>query len=120
MGFVAEGAANTLGDKFRVLAVTGEKRAEGFPNVPTFTELGFPQMRGVSYSLNVPTALPRNVFDKLYSATSRVLQTDEVKKQVATLKVELTGESPAVAAKNLADEARIYAEVAAKSGIKGQ
>jgi len=118
MGFIAEGVANSLGERFRVLAVTGDKRAEGFPNAPTFAELGFPQMRGISYSLNVPAALPRPVFDKLYNAASQALQTAEVKKQLTTLRVELTGEPPALAAKNLADEARVYAEVAAKAGIK--
>lgn len=118
MGLIAEGAATTLGDKFRVLAVTGRTRSATFPAAPTFAELGFPQMLGISYSLNVPANLPRGVFDRLYAAARKALQHPDVKSQAATLKVEITADAPAVAAKKLADEYRLYADVAKKAGIQ--
>ncbi len=50
---LAESAVSQGGDRMQVIAVTGEGRSAGLPNVPTFTELGFPQLGGVRFSLSV-------------------------------------------------------------------
>ena len=120
MGFVGEGSAIGFGEKFRVLGVTGTNRSPAYPNVPTFRELGHPSIPGLSLSLNVRAGTPKAATDRLAAAAQKALQTPEVKAQFAKLQLEVTGQSADVAAKALADEAKMYSDVAARIGFKPQ
>src|SRR5256885_10573209 len=52
--------------KLRPLAVLAFKRADVLPDVPTYTELGFPQMGdGGWFGLVAPAGTPRPIIDKL-------------------------------------------------------
>jgi tripartite-type tricarboxylate transporter receptor subunit TctC len=67
-----------------VLAVTGNKRSEQLPNVPTFAELGYPQMNDVLYGgLWVAAATPKPILDKLRKALADTLKDPSV---IATMK----------------------------------
>ena len=118
MGFVAESSAITLGEKFRVLAATGERRSAASRDVPTLAELGHPRIRGVSYSLNVPAGTPKPAFEKLHAAASRALQQQDVKVRLEKLRMEIDGGPTEAAAKRLAEEAAVLAEVAKASGVQ--
>jgi tripartite-type tricarboxylate transporter receptor subunit TctC len=120
LGFVAAAAARTLGEKYRVLATTGEQRATAMPDVPTFAELGFAQLRGLSHSINAPAGIPRGAFDKLYAAASRALKEPDVRARLTGLQLEIVELAPDAAAKRFADEARYLADVARKAGIQPQ
>lgn len=53
--------------KLRALAVTSDKRSRFLPDVPTFAELGFPEVTGVDwYGIFVPARTPASVVDKLH------------------------------------------------------
>jgi tripartite-type tricarboxylate transporter receptor subunit TctC len=120
MGFIAAVAAKTLGEKYRVLAVTGEQRAADAPGVPTFAELGFPQVRGLSHSMNAPAGIPKVAFDRLYAAASKALKEPEVRTRLTNLQLDIVEQTPDVAAKRLAEEARNLADVARKANIQPQ
>jgi tripartite-type tricarboxylate transporter receptor subunit TctC len=120
MGFVGEGSAIGFGDKFRVLGVTGANRSPAYPNVPTFRELGHPAIPGLSLSLNVRSGTPKAITDRLYAAAAKALQSPEVKAQFAKLQLEATGQPGDAAAKALAEEAKMYSDVAARIGFKPQ
>ena len=120
MGFVGEGSAIGFGEKFRVLGVTGANRSPAYPNVPTFRELGHPAIPGLSLSLNARAGTPKAATDRLAASAQKALQTPEVKAQFAKLQLEVTGQSAEVAAKALADEAKMYSDVAARIGFKPQ
>ena len=58
-----------------IFAVTGDKRSELLPNVPTFAELGYPQMADVLYGgLWVASATPKPILDKLRKALSDTMK----------------------------------------------
>lgn len=118
IGLVAEQFAISLGDKVRVLAVTGEGRAMTFPNVPTFAELGLPDLKGLSYSLSAPRATPKEAVATLYSAASQTLQIPTVHSQLERIRMDVVVQAPDLASKQLADEARFFSETAKKLGIK--
>lgn len=118
MALLGEAAAISLGTRIRVLAVTGKKRSTNYPEAPTFLELGHPKIQGVAFSLNVPVGVPRPVFEKLNTAASLALQRPEVKTRFANVGLDIVEEAPDVAAKRLADGARVSAEVAKSAGIR--
>lgn len=120
MGFAAEAPAISFGGKFRALAVTGEQRREPFQDVPTFKELGLPKITGVSYSFNVRSGTPKSTIDNLHAAASKALDQPEVKAVFTKLRLEILKESPEVAARRLAEEAAVLADVAKKAGITPQ
>lgn len=67
-----------------VLAVTGSKRSDQFPNVPTFAEAGYPQMTDVlSGGVWVAAATPKPILDKLRNALAETIKDPGV---VASLK----------------------------------
>ena len=120
MGFVGEGSAIGFGEKFRVLGVTGANRSPAYPNVPTFRELGHPAIPGLSLSINVRAGTPKAATDRLFASAQKALQSPEVKAQFAKLQLEVTGVPGDAAAKALADEAKMYSDVASRIGFKAQ
>ena len=120
IGITTESAAQTFGEKLRIIAVTGKQRSTMFPDAPTFTELGFPQIRGSSFSMSVPVGVPKAVFDKLYKTASQALQQPEVKVGFDRLRYEITNTPPDVTARNIAEEAKVFADIAKEIGLKPQ
>jgi tripartite-type tricarboxylate transporter receptor subunit TctC len=120
MGLVAESQAAAFGERFRVLAVTGSQRLAALRDVPTFVELGLPQITGLSFSLNVAAGTPGAVINVLHAAAARALQQADVKAQFAKIQMEVTGHSPEAAARNLASEARMFADIARDLGLQPQ
>ena len=117
MGFVAEATAAGMGDRLRILAVSGRERTPVFRDAPTFTELGLPRLRGISFSLNVRAGTPRPVVDRLQSAASRALQQPEVRGQYAKIGMDIINDGAEAAAARFADTAKAYAEIAKKAGL---
>ncbi|MBM3347426.1 MAG: tripartite tricarboxylate transporter substrate binding protein [Betaproteobacteria bacterium] len=74
LGFVGESGAESYGDKFRALETTGTTRLASRRDVPTFAELGFAQVPGLSVTLNGPAGMPKAVVDRLYESSARALQ----------------------------------------------
>jgi tripartite-type tricarboxylate transporter receptor subunit TctC len=67
------------------LAVTSRERNPVFNDIPTFIELGYPQVFGESWFwLAGPKHLPQPIVAKLYQATLAALDTSEVKLQFKT------------------------------------
>jgi tripartite-type tricarboxylate transporter receptor subunit TctC len=66
--------------RLRGLATTGEKRLESLPQVPTFTESGFPGLALRNwYAISAPAATPRTIIDKLSTAIQKVTAMPDVK-----------------------------------------
>ena len=120
MGILGEAAVANWGDKINVLAVTGVTRLPSLPNTPTFAELGLPQVPGQSTSMNVRAGTPRAATDKLYAAAVFALSQPEVKAQFTKLQSEISIETPEVAARKLAQQAKMFGDVAKNAGIQPQ
>jgi tripartite-type tricarboxylate transporter receptor subunit TctC len=102
-----------------VIAQTGEKGSGNYPNVPTFAELGFPQIPSTAYSFNARAGTPKAVIDKLYAATAQALKQPEIRAGLAKLSLDYTEPgAPDAAARNQATLAKIYSDLAKQIGIK--
>jgi len=119
MGLVNEAQAVTFGERFRVLGVTGEQRSSAFPNAPTMSELGYPEIRGLVYSFHVAAGTPKAIVEQLYAAFSKALQTKEAKDQLALLKlVPISDNTPDSNVRRLQDEARLLTSIAKAINIQ--
>ena len=119
LGILSEGTALSLGDRVRVLAVTGKTRSASLPDVPTLAELGFPNIQGLALTLNVRAGTPKTVRDKLYDAARKTLERPEVKASLTRARFELVADQSAeTAEKRLSDEVKFFADVASKTGFK--
>lgn len=120
LGFVGESGADSYGEKFKTLAVTGSTRLASRRDVPTFAELGFAQVPGLRATLNGPAGMPKAAVDKLYETASRALQQPAIRSQINKLYMEVINQPPEQAAKSLADEARMFGTVAKAIGMQPQ
>ncbi len=118
MGFTSASTAVSFGDRLRILAVTGDERLKALPDVPTFKELGFPQIPGISLTLNVRSGTPRHIVEKLHAAASQALQAPEVRTALLKLNVDILDASAESSQKRLADETRMFANIAQGAGIR--
>jgi hypothetical protein len=98
----------------------GVARLPTLPNTPTFAELGLPQVPGQSTSMNVRAGTPRAAMDKLYAAAVFALSQPDVKAQFSKLQSEISIETPDVAARKLAQQAKMFGDVARRAGIQPQ
>lgn len=64
--------------KIGILAITSDTRAEAAPDIPTFTELGYPDMAiSTLYALFAPKGTPSEVIERLNSAMKHVLESED-------------------------------------------
>src|SRR5499426_4706373 len=76
--------SHVLAGTIHALAVTGAKRSDLLPAVPTFAEAGFPGYDvPLRWGLAAPAGTPRAIVDKLNAALNAALTTDEVRGRLA-------------------------------------
>jgi tripartite-type tricarboxylate transporter receptor subunit TctC len=71
------------GGKVRALAVTSRKRVPAYPNIPTFSELGYPDIVAeVWFALSGPKGMPTDIVNRLNAAVRKALQEPDVQKRL--------------------------------------
>jgi tripartite-type tricarboxylate transporter receptor subunit TctC len=77
-------AAGTIATgKVRALAVTARRRVADFPDVPTFTEQGFPLLAEVWFSLSGPKGIPADIVAKMNSTVVKGFQEPDARARLA-------------------------------------
>ena len=65
----------------KILALTTDKRDPSFPDIPTVTELGYPQLKSSYWtSLHAPKGTPRKIIDEIAAAAVKTVQSDRFRK----------------------------------------
>jgi len=78
--------------KLIALAVGNDKRLEFLPAVPTFSELGYPQLNRIAfYGLIAPAGVAPEIVEKLNTAVNKILKSDEIIKQIQALGYGIKG-----------------------------
>ena len=77
--------------KLKMIAVTGAKRSELMPDVPTFTEQGIAELENLYpwYGVLVPAGTPKDIQNKLFNDYSAVMKLPEVEKQLNELGIQV-------------------------------
>ncbi len=72
-------AAQIEAGKVRALAVASPVRVKNMPDVPTYAEVGYPQLNTPSwFGLAAPANVPKDILEKLNLAVKKALQDPEV------------------------------------------
>jgi len=114
MGFVNP----TVARQMTVLGVTGDKRMAAFPNAPSFAELGYPQIPGTRFTLNVPAGVPKNAFDKLRGSASAALRSPGMAEKFAKFDYIVNEQSPEQATKLAQDDLKLLSDIAKQIEFK--
>lgn len=100
------------------LAVAYPERLENLPEVPTFAEVGLPEVNDASwFGLVAPAGTPDPVIEKIYKAVNQVLHSPEVKERLAGFSAEPVGNTPQEYAAELAAEIEKQRDIAKRANI---
>lgn len=85
LGFANPASAMTFvrSEKLRAIAVTGDTRLDALPEIPTFTESGFPGLAMRNWTgITAPAATPKPIIKILEAAVMKVATMPEIKSAI--------------------------------------
>ena len=107
------------GGQLRALAVTGLKRADGLPDIPTVAEAGVPNYEALQwYGLLAPTGTPPEIVARIQAETALALKLPDMKARLASDGAEPVGSTPSDFARFIKDEHEKWTNVARVANIK--
>lgn len=86
--FTTVGAAKPYVEAGQIqgLGITSDKRSEALPQVPTFAELGYPEVNAnIVWGIFLPAGVPKEIVQKLNLAFNVSLQSPEMKQRLLEL-----------------------------------
>ena len=105
--------------KLKALAVTGAKRAETLPGVPTVAESGLPGYQAVGwFGLLAPAATPRSIVMQLSADVNSVLAQAEMRAKMMALGADPGGNTPEEFARFIREDQAKWAKLMGEAGIR--
>jgi tripartite-type tricarboxylate transporter receptor subunit TctC len=105
--------------RLRALAISSATRHPQLPDVPTFVELGYPQIQDYTWvGFFAPAGTPPEIVQKLNDALNRVLQMPDVRERLETVTLEPIGGSPQQFADYVRAEVVKWGAVVKQTGAK--
>jgi tripartite-type tricarboxylate transporter receptor subunit TctC len=105
--------------KVRALAVSGEKRSAGFPDLPTIAEAGVPGYEAGTWTGVIgPAGMPRPIVLKLNAAVNQAIAGPTFIARFAKIGDEPAGGTPEQFAETIRRDSAKWAEVVKRSGAK--
>jgi tripartite-type tricarboxylate transporter receptor subunit TctC len=104
-----------------MLAISSEKRLPNLPDVPTFIELGYPEINDYTWTtIFAPAGTPQPVIDKLNRAVNQVLALPEYKDKLDKGGLLPVGGSPQETASYITSEIKHWSKVVSDTGAKAE
>jgi tripartite-type tricarboxylate transporter receptor subunit TctC len=101
----------------RALAVSSAKRVPEFPEVPTFAELGYPELTAsIWFSLSGPAGISPEIVGRLNAEVRRVLQSPDVRERLRPEGIEPGDLDPRQFAAFVASELKRWGPIVRASG----
>ena len=101
------------------IAVTSPERMPDNPEIPTFKELGYPELVGTTwFSLSGPAKLPADIVQKLNAELNEALKVAQVREVLAKQGLDAVGGPPERFGQLIAREIPRWKRVVAAAGIK--
>jgi len=94
---IASSMGPLKGGRLKPIAIGGARRSPLLPQVPTFAELGYPEVETHAwFGLFVPAGSPRAAIERIYNDTRRVIEEPDFRqKQLVDKGYEVVGSGPA-------------------------
>jgi tripartite-type tricarboxylate transporter receptor subunit TctC len=116
---LASSAVHIKSGRIKALAVAAPRRAPGFPDIPTSTEVGLPSYQVATwYGLWAPKGTPKDIVEKMRAEMEKALKSEELTKAWNGLGAETPDLSGEAFGKFVASETQRWAEVVKASGAK--
>jgi tripartite-type tricarboxylate transporter receptor subunit TctC len=93
---IASSMAPLKSGRIKALAIGGAQRSPLLPQVPTFTELGYPEVETHAwFGLFVPAGSPREAMDRIYRDAKKIVEEPDFRqKQLIDKGYDVVGSSP--------------------------
>ncbi len=106
-------------DKLRPIAITSKKRSPLLPDVPSFSEVGYPKVIVLNWQgLIAPKGTPKAIIDKLNAAANEALKDPQLRDLMLSQGNEIGGGSPADFAALIKSESAKWGAVVKLANIK--
>jgi tripartite-type tricarboxylate transporter receptor subunit TctC len=107
--------------KVKILAISSEKRLASLPDVPTFAELGYPQINDYTWTtIFAPSGTPAPIVEKLNAAMNQVLESAEFREKFDKAGLIPVGGSTSQAASYITSELAHWSRVVKITGAKAE
>lgn len=107
--------------KAKVLAISAQSRSEVMPDIPTFAELGYPDVVADNWSgVLAPPKTPPAIVAKLNAAFNAVVKDPEVRRKLADNGVSTIGGTPEDLSALITSETARWRKVVAETGVKAE
>jgi len=105
--------------KLKALAVTGAKRSESLPGLPTVAESGLPGYEAVGwFGVLAPAATPASLVDRLSADLNRVLSDPDTRAKMLAIGAEPGGNTPEQFRRFIRDDQAKWSKLMREAGIK--
>lgn len=104
--------------KLRAIGVTSKERASAAPSIPTIAETVPGYELDPWFGVLGPAGMSKVIVDRLQQEISRILRTQEVREQLASLGAEPVASTPAIFATHLQAEIERYRKLVKDAGVK--
>lgn len=105
--------------KLRVLAVASAKRSEVLPEVPTFKELGMPELVAAPwFALVAPAGTPKEVVNLLNAEIQKILSAPDAKEMLSKQGANAVLSTPEETGQLIGQEIERWAKVVKQTGAK--
>jgi tripartite-type tricarboxylate transporter receptor subunit TctC len=118
-GNMASSLPHVKAGKLRALAITGSKRSDALPDVPTMVEAGLPDYEVYEWNaIFAPAGTPAPIVAKLAEAIAKALHAPDVRERVASLGGEIAALSPHDTTRFVSEQTEIWGKVIRTARIK--
>ena len=103
----------------RAIAVSSGKRVPKIPDVPTFGELGYPQLKIVTWNgLMAPAQTPKEIINRVAEEVARAVKEPRVIEHMGNQGIDPVGSTPNDFAAAIKDDVALWTEAVNAAGVK--
>lgn len=107
--------------RVRALAVSSPKRMPALPNVPTFAELGMPELTQQGwFGIFAPAGTPSDIVEQIGAALTKLMATPDIRSRIEAQFADPVGDTPQQFAAFQRQEVRKWTAIIKQTGIKAE